>query len=164
MAETSDVFSSISKLQFHYWFSDKTHTMDALVHNKCERELLELTKAVAKLCGLAIKMETEPSGKGGLKSWLTITAKSPKKTPAAKVALLNTLVAASIATPNHTSISLIANILFDKMLAEKELNEEQRQQLEREMAQLKSEASNLLPVLDQNSVVKKRRSNFYDLL
>src|SRR6187549_923755 len=145
MADNSSTYASINKLQFHYWFSDKTHTMDALVHNKCERELLELTKVIAKLCGLAIKMETEPSGKGGLKSWLTITAKSPKKTPVAKIALLNTLVAASIATPNHASISTIADNLFDKMLAEKELNEEQREQLEREMTQLKSEASNLLP-------------------
>jgi hypothetical protein len=164
MADNSSTYHTISKLQFHYWFSDRTHTMDALVHNKCERELLELTKVVAKLCGLAIKMETEPSGKGGLKSWLTITAKSAKKTPAAKIALLNTLVAASVTTPNHASIGAVANILFDKMLAEKELNEEQREQLAREMAQLKSEASNLFPLLDQSSVVKKRRSNFYDLL
>ena len=164
MADNSSTYHTINKLQFHYWFSDKTHTMDALVHNKCERELLELTKVIAKLCGLAIKMETEPSGKGGLKSWLTITAKSPKKTPAAKVALLNTLVAASVATPNHASISEVATILFDKILAEKELNEEQRDQLERDKTQLKADALNLLPLLDQNSVIKKRRSNFFDLL
>ena len=84
MANAPDLFGMISKLQFHYWFSDKTHTMDALVHNKCEHELLELTKAVAKLCGVAIKMETEPSGKGGLKSWLTLAAKSPKKNTSPK--------------------------------------------------------------------------------
>ncbi|NOS94313.1 MAG: hypothetical protein HOP30_20560 [Cyclobacteriaceae bacterium] len=64
MADTPDSYRMISKLQFHYWFSDKSHSMDALVHNKCERELLELTKIVAKICGVAIKMETEPSGKG----------------------------------------------------------------------------------------------------
>ncbi len=28
--------------------------MDALVHNKCERELLEITKAIATLCGADI--------------------------------------------------------------------------------------------------------------
>jgi len=164
MSETFDVHSSISKLQFHYWFSDKTHTMDALVYNKCERELLEITKAVAKLCGVAIKMETEPSGKGGLKSWLTVTAKSPRKTPVAKIALVNLLVASTVATPHQSSIADVSNLLFNGLLSDREMNEVEREQLQQEITQLKVAAANLMQSLDQNSVVKKRRSNFYDLL
>lgn len=164
MAGTFDVYSLISKLQFHYWFSDKTHTMDALVHNKCERELLEITRAVAKLCGVAIKMETEPSGKGGLKSWLTVTAKSPRKTPVAKIALVNMLVASSIATPHQSSTNDMSDLLFKSILSDREMNESEREQLHKEIAQLKIAAANLIPLLDQNSVVKKRKSNFYDLL
>jgi hypothetical protein len=164
MADILDAYSTISKLQFHFWFSDKTHTMDALVHNKCERELLELTKAIAKECGVAIKIETEPSGKGGLKSWLTIVAKSPKKTPHAKIALVNLLVAGSVATPNHASTGEVTNALLDRMLADKELSEVQREQLKQETKQMKAEAAIMFPMLDQNSVVKKRKSNFYDLL
>jgi hypothetical protein len=160
MAETFDAHSAIHKLQFHYWFSDKTHTMDALVHNKCERELLEIAKAIAKLCGVAIKMETEPSGKGGLKSWLTITAKSPKKTHAVKVVLVNTLMVASVTTSDYTATNKVTNALLDKIL----LDKEQREQWKQEMIQLKAVAVSLLPLLDQSSVVKKRRSNFYDLL
>jgi hypothetical protein len=164
MADTLDVYKMTSKLQFHYWFGDKTHTMDALVHNKCERELLELTKAVAKLCGVAIKMETEPSGKGGIKSWLTVAAKSPKKTPAAEIALLTTLVAASVTSAHSTSISEAVSALLDKMLTGTELDEEQRKQWEQEIAQVKVATASLVPLLDQSSVVKKRKSNFYNLL
>ena len=159
MANAPDLFGMISKLQFHYWFSDKTHTMDALVHNKCERELLELTKAVAKLCGVAIKMETEPSGKGGLKSWLTLSAKSPQKTPPPKIALVNTIVAASVSTPNNTSAQVAIDTCLDKLL-----DEARRKSLQQDILQLKAAAANLLSPLDQDTVIKKRRSNFYDLL
>ncbi len=162
MSDPIDVSTTISKLQFHYWFSDKSHTMDALVYNKCEREILELAKVVAKLCGVTIKMDTEPSGKGGLKSWLTLTAKSPKKIPASKVAMLNLLVASSVATPHHDSIGKIAYLLFDRLLLEKEFSEgEQWRQM---INEIKEEAEDIIPLLDRNSVVKKRRSNFYDLL
>lgn len=164
MANAPDLFGMISKLQFHYWFSDKTHTMDALVHNKCERELLELTKAVAKLCAVAIKMETEPSGKGGLKSWLTLAAKSPKRTPLQKIVLVNTIVAASVSTPNNTSVQGAIDTCLDKLIDEKELDEAKRTSLQQDILQLKAAAANLLSSLDQDTVIKKRRSNFYDLL
>ena len=164
MANAPDLFGMISKLQFHYWFSDKTHTMDALVHNKCERELLELTKAVAKLCGVAIKMETEPSGKGGLKSWLTLTAKSPKKTPTVKIALVNALVAATVTTLNNASVRGAMDSWLDKLLDEKEWDETKRTSLQLDILQLKAAVANLLSPLDHDTVIKKRRSNFYDLL
>src|SRR5579875_2347399 len=51
-----------------------------MIKKKNESELLEMTKAIAKICGVNIKIENKPSGKGGLKICLTITAKSPKKT------------------------------------------------------------------------------------
>jgi hypothetical protein len=163
MANAGDSHKMTFKLQFHYWFSDKSHTMDALIHNKCERELLELTKAVAKICGVNIKMETEPSGKGGLKSWLTITAKSPKKTAPAKIALVNTVVATCVVTPGQTSMSEMGNALLDS-LADKVSEEAGKEQLQKDIHALKIEFANLLPLLDQSSVVKKRRSTFYDLL
>lgn len=164
MVEITDSLIITNKLQLHYWFSDKTHSMDALVHNKCERELLEITKTIASMCGVSVKMETEPSGKGGLKSWLTITAKSPKKTPSAKITLVTTLIAASMVTPNSASIGHIIEELMDKSMADKELNAVQKEQLRSDIAYLKSEISTKLSVLDQSSVLKKRRSNFYDLL
>jgi hypothetical protein len=164
MADTSDSLIFASKLQIHYWFSDKSHTMDALVHNKCERELLEITKAIAALCGADIKLETEPSAKGGLKCWITIVAKSEKKTPPAKITLVTTMVNAVLATPMHTSVSHIAGLLIDNMFADKEVTEVQREQLRLEIAHLKSEADSKIQALDQSNLLKKRRSNFYDAL
>jgi len=164
MADTSDSLITASKLQIHYWFSDKSHTMDALVHNKCERELLELIKAIATACSTDIKLETEPSAKGGLKSWITLVARSEKKTSLAKITLVTLLANAVLATPMHTSVSRLAELLADNLFADKEITEQQKEQLRLVIAHLKSEAEGKIPALDQSNLIKKRRSNFYDAL
>lgn len=42
--------SLANKLELHYWSSieDKTHTMDAVVKNKCEHELLQIVSTISK--------------------------------------------------------------------------------------------------------------------
>ncbi len=162
IANAQDANRMICKLQFHYWFSDKSHTMDALIHNKCERELLELTKAIAKICAVSVTMETEPTGKGGLKNWLTIAAKFPKKTPASKITFINAAVAACVVTPSQTSISTAFDALLNKFLLEQ--TDGQLGLSKPELNELKEIFTNLLPLLDTNNILKKRRSNFYDLL
>ncbi len=136
--------------------------MDALVHNKCEREVLELTKAIAKVCGVSINMETEPMGKGGAKSWLTITPKTPKRTPAGKLALVNLLVTASLSTT--TSIGEALPSLIEKLNVDKGEDKTAREQAKQGLKALKAEASTIVSKLDQHAVVKKRRSTFYDML
>jgi hypothetical protein len=152
MASTQ-VNNPLYKLQLHYWFGDKSHTMDALVYNKCEREILELTKAVAKVCEVAIKMETEPSGKGGLKSWLALIPRYPKKTSAAKMKLVTALVGTVIVAQDQKIANELMTMWMDK-LSEANDNADI----------VKEEAQKKLLLLEQNGVVKKRRSNLYDLL
>lgn len=164
MAESSELYKMMHKLQFHYWFSDKKHTMDALVLNKCERELLELTRAVAKVSGVSVHMETEPMGKGGLKSWLTLIAKTPKKTPAAKLALVNLLVAASLITPNQGSLAEALQSILDALAQGKEGDKAWYEQIKQDLKALKAEALAMLPKLEQQAAIRKRRSTFYDLL
>jgi hypothetical protein len=159
MTVVTDLIKTAHKVQVHYWFSDKSHTMDALIHNKCERELLELTKAIASICGVSVKMETEPSARGGLKGWVTIMAKSEKKTPAAKVALVNALVVAAITTPLNVSISKVMEEVINGLI-EKDGSDEHPGYIH----PLKTEAAMAFPLLDQNNLIKKRRSNFFELL
>jgi hypothetical protein len=137
MTAAPDLLRKVNKLQLHYWFGDKSHTMDALIHNKCERELLEITKAIATLCGASIKMETEPSARGGLKSWLTISAKSEKKTPPSKIALVTTLATACIVTPVNASIGKAANQLIDGLMTEGDTADDLREQLQQEVTRIK---------------------------
>ncbi|MCU0357519.1 MAG: hypothetical protein MUE95_08050 [Cyclobacteriaceae bacterium] len=164
MADNTDINHVVNKLQFHYWLSDRTHTMDALVLNKCERELLEITRAVAKLCQVNLMLETEPSGKGGLKSWLTLAPKTPRKTSPSRVALVKVMVAAGIATSPKASASTVLNRLLDSLATEAGLSDEQLHQWQNNRQQLKEEAARLIPVMDQHPVIRKRRSNLFKLL
>ena len=50
-----------NKLELHYYFSndDKTHSMDAVIRNKCEYELLQIISTISKELNVQIKTETE---------------------------------------------------------------------------------------------------------
>lgn len=63
----------INKLELHYFFyeNDTSHSMDAVIRNKCEHELLQIISTVSKELGLSIKIETEAYKEGGLKEFYT---------------------------------------------------------------------------------------------
>lgn len=159
----TDSISTANKIQFHYWFSDKSHSMDALVYNKCERELLELCKAIASMVGVSIRMETEPGAKGGLKGWIAVLPKNPKKTPAIKIVSVTALVVTAMYTPVHASITAgISEII--RQLSTKEVPDEMKGSLASEIESLKHELNEAMADVEASSQVKKRRSNFFDLL
>lgn len=62
-----------NRLELHYFFSndDKTHSMDAVIRNKCEHELLQIISVISKELNVQIKIETEAYEEGGLKEFYT---------------------------------------------------------------------------------------------
>ena len=56
-------------IELHYWFNDESHTMNAIVLNKCEYEFLGIAKEIAQTLKVDLEIETEPLGEGGLRSW-----------------------------------------------------------------------------------------------
>ncbi|MDD3576632.1 MAG: hypothetical protein PHT38_07080 [Halothiobacillus sp.] len=55
------------KFELHYYFGDDTHTMNALVRNECERELLALFKECSYILGIECSIESEAAQEGGLR-------------------------------------------------------------------------------------------------
>lgn len=55
------------KLVLHYYLSNDSHTMDALIRNKCEAELLAVIQEVASALGFKANIESEAYQEGGLK-------------------------------------------------------------------------------------------------
>jgi len=55
------------KLELHYFFSDDSHSMDAVVRNECEKELLALFHECSVILGIDFKVESEAFAEGGLK-------------------------------------------------------------------------------------------------
>ena len=55
------------KLSLHYYLANRSHSMDALVRNKCEAELLAVIQEVSNYLGFDINVESEAYREGGLK-------------------------------------------------------------------------------------------------
>jgi len=61
------------KLEIHYYFDDDTHSMNAFIRNKAEKDLLEAVKRVGVILDNdELTLETEAYQKGGLIEYLTI--------------------------------------------------------------------------------------------
>ncbi|WBV55924.1 hypothetical protein PFY10_17075 [Chryseobacterium daecheongense] len=148
---------SQSRLEIHYWFNDNTHTMDAIVQNRCEYEVLGIIKEVAKIYSLNISIETEPFGEGGLKRWLKVISKEENKKATISTAIITALLSVILIVP----LTKISEKFIDKIFEDTEMSDLQKEKLKLEIDKLKKENSvNIL----ENPVIKKRKSNFYETL
>ncbi|MEZ9627121.1 hypothetical protein [Aliivibrio fischeri] len=60
-------YNTAAKFQMHYYFEDKSHSMDAFVRNKCESEILAIITEIAKTLNVKIQIESEVRKEGGLR-------------------------------------------------------------------------------------------------
>lgn len=60
------------KFQVHYYFDDDSHSMNAFVRNRAEKDLLEAVKRIAELLEAPVEIETEAYQQGGLVELLFI--------------------------------------------------------------------------------------------
>ncbi|MFT6384094.1 MAG: hypothetical protein ACJAQR_000919 [Bacteroidia bacterium] len=147
-------------LEIHYWFDDESHSMNAAVQNRCEYEVLGIINEVSTLLGIHIEIETEPFGEGGLRKWLKVVKKGEKKSATVTTAVIISLVTVLLTTP----IAKITEKAFDKLFEDTELNDLQKEKLRLEIKKLKEESKNNIETIDFNSVIKKKKSNFYETL
>ncbi|MCD6654172.1 MAG: hypothetical protein LT067_05340 [Sulfurovum sp.] len=61
------------KFQIHYYFDDDSHSMNAFVRNKAEKDMLDVLKQVGVLCGSEVTLETEAYQEGGLKELIVVS-------------------------------------------------------------------------------------------
>ena len=59
--------SQIMKLELHYFFSDESHQMDAIVRHRCEGEILKIIEEISSVLNIRITPQTEAYVEGGLK-------------------------------------------------------------------------------------------------
>lgn len=56
-----------SKFELHYYLADKSHSMNAMVRNKCEGEFLAVATEVAEILGIHIELDCEALQEGGIR-------------------------------------------------------------------------------------------------
>lgn len=149
------------RLEIHYYFSDNSHTMDAFVRNRCEKELLFVVQHIAHILGTDIKVESEALEEGGLKEVWSIVSN-------------DRLISGII-------ISLLTIILTTQLTKDPELTELQREDLRLSIQQRslsiqamqaemvkKSDTTvvlaNSAKAINTDPKVVKHRSNFYSNL
>ncbi|MCB5187820.1 hypothetical protein LG200_07360 [Methylobacillus caricis] len=54
------------QFQVHYYFDDESHSMNAFVRNRAEKDLLEAVKRILELSDVTAEIETEAFNEGGL--------------------------------------------------------------------------------------------------
>lgn len=66
-----------SKFELHYYLADTSHSMNALVRNKCEAEFLAVATEVAEILGIHLELDCEALQEGGVREiWKALGANS----------------------------------------------------------------------------------------
>lgn len=151
-------------IEVHYWFRDGSHLMDAYIQNRCEYELLGILKEISNTFKFEIIVETEPFDNGGLRRWFRLASREENRKATITTALITALLTAVIITPLSTSISKLTEKVIEKIFEDPEIKVLEKEKLKLEIEKLKQETGQNIQSLENNNVVKKKRSNFYDFL
>ena len=156
-------------LEFHYQFEDQSHSMNALVFNKCEGEILAMLKELSEKMKISIEVETEPIEQGGLRSWLKIKGNSKEITikDLIIIAAIGGILSNLLVNPINIAVSEIVKHSIELLFEDDEITElkkqKEKKQLQLDLAYLEDELQKRSSKIDENVIIK-RRSNYYSAL
>lgn len=149
------------KIEVHYYFSDNSHSMNALVKNKCEAEFLAVAIELASILEIPFELDSEALKKGGIKEvWKAIGDNSTQ------IAFVISVLALISSTIPRTDQELI-----DLQKEDVKLSIEERKlklkniKLEIEKNKLSGESiKDAAEIASNNYKIATRKSNFYKIL
>ncbi len=184
MTDTSLSFLDGNTVELHYWFDDKSHSMDAIIHNSCESNVLKIINEIANTYNVKITIDTVALAKGGLISWLKIRNDSndavensnDNKYSTMKVAVVTALIVSVLTTPISTSISKVIEKTIDNIYEDSIKKELEHKKLELEVENLELQKEKIIlelqrekantiertKTIDTNNRIKKQKSNYYE--
>lgn len=150
-----------SKFELHYYLADGSHSMNALVRNKCEAEFIAVAMEVAEVLGIPLELDCEALQEGGIREiWKALGDNS------SQIALLISILALVWSVVPKTDQELA-----DLQKEDLRLSIEQRKKA---LGKIKEdiERDNVTPetidsaelVVSRNYKVVTRKSNFYKTL
>ena len=156
-----------SNLEIHYYFKDDSHTIDAIVQNKCEHEILGVLLETAKIFGKEILIEIEPPVNGGFTKWFKVLNKQENQSAPISTVLIVSFTTAILFTPlGKITEKVIDNVFEDKELVELE-KLERKARIEKtnaETQEIKLRLKERIEAMNESHVIKKKKSNFYEHL
>lgn len=150
-----------SKFEIHYYLADASHSMNALVRNKCEAEFLAVAAEVAEILGVHLELDCEALQEGGIREvWKALGTNS------AQIALVISTLALIWSVVPQSDQELI-----DLQKEDLRLSIEQRK---RALGKIKEDVENdevtsetiesATKIASRSYKVVTRKSNFYKIL
>lgn len=133
------------KFQVHYYFDDESHSMNAFVRNRAEKDLLEAVKRILEITEITSEIETEAYSEGGLLETLNLVVPS----------------LSAVAIFLSPAINEILKHHFTKSKTDDALKEEALKGLQLDNAIKELEYADKLEKALEDKVVRRHVSNFY---
>lgn len=134
--------------------------MDASILNGCEYQILSVIKEVARIFDTKITVDTEPIAEGGIKQWLRVISREENK----KSPIISAIVIALVSGVLLAPISKISEKLIDNIFEDTDLKNLEKEKIKLEIARLRQEINIDDNAINDNTLIKKRKSNFYEYL
>lgn len=147
-------------LELHYFFNDDSHSMDAIVRNKCEREILAIIQECALTLGIDVHIEAEAYAEGGLKELWKILG-----TPQVATLLVIITIILSRSPPGDPQKQVLDIELTKLSIEEKKLSVERlkNELVDNKEGQNANKAlEDVVSVLNDNPKVVVPRSSLYE--
>ncbi|MEQ6118041.1 hypothetical protein [Reichenbachiella sp. MALMAid0571] len=148
-----------NKLQLHYFFKGDSHSIDALTRNECEKELLHIFGEISTSLGFNIRIESEPSQKGGFKEvWRFLGQNAAQITIIVSV---STLFISRFPVQNKELTKLqIENLKLDNEIKKRQLQKLNLEFIKEEEVD-EQKITDVVEHLQSNYKIAWRKSNFY---
>lgn len=149
------------KLEFHYYLKELSHSMDAIVRNKCEAEALAVFIEASKILGIPFSIESSARLEGGIREIWDFIGKNNNQ--------LTLLLAVVVLLFSRIPVSDPEMDPLNKEVAKLTIEEKKLtiEKLKRESLAEKQSSSTVyecVSILESNIKIAVRRSNFYRVL
>lgn len=150
-------------LQFHYYFKNESHSINSILRNECEKEILNIFKDIAETLNLELELETLPTEEGGFKENWKFLGKN-----AAQITLIVSIAAIVISrfpVENEELTKLqIENLKLDNEIKKKELEKLNLEFLQDDEQISVETLKDSVEIVNKNYRISWRKSNLYKRL
>ena len=157
------VIEKSNRLELHYFFKDTSHTIDSILRNECEKEILYIFKEISDTLRLELNLETSPPQDGGFKETWDFLGKN-----SAQITLLVSVAAIIISRFPVENKELtkyqIENLKLDIEIKKKELEKLNLEFLQEEDEVQEETLIDAVELVNKNYKIAWRKSNLYKKL
>ncbi|CAA9199459.1 hypothetical protein [Flavobacterium collinsii] len=150
-------------IQLHYYFDDDSHSINSIVRNECEKEILYIIKEISETLGLQLDLETLPSNEGGFKEKWKLLGKNSTQISLIVAIALGVLSRFPVENEELTTLQ-IENLKLDNEIKRKELKKLNLDQLKEDSELDQKTVLDSVNIVNKNYKVSWRKSNLYKRL